>query len=165
MDAPSLYDEDIYLWAEQQAAALRRAAASGQLSSNELDLEHLAEEIQDVGKSELHATTSLLSRALEHVAKLVADPHSNASVRWRGEVVRFLADAEKSYSPSMRRLIDMDDVWQTALRLAYVNLDAYGVEFVPDFPRTCPYLLDELLEREFDVGTAVARLRSLTKAG
>jgi hypothetical protein len=44
-----LYDTDILLWSEQQAAAIRRRAA------NEIDWENVAEEIESVGNEQLHA--------------------------------------------------------------------------------------------------------------
>ena len=44
-----LYDTDILLWSEQQAELLRRRAA------NALDWDNLAEEIGDVGLSQLRA--------------------------------------------------------------------------------------------------------------
>lgn len=162
MDRTSLYDDDIYAWAEQQAAALRRVAATRTDLPNELDLDHIAEEIGDLGKSELHATTSFLFRALEHLAKLAGDPGSQASVHWSGEVGRFLRDAGKAYSPGMRRIIDLDEAWRDGVRLACADLRRYGLEFVPDYPKTCPFSLDELLNEDFDVEAAVGRLRSLS---
>ena len=48
----SLYDEDILVWSEQQAAALRSMASRRDLP-NELDLANVIEEIEDVGRSEL----------------------------------------------------------------------------------------------------------------
>lgn len=163
MDQPSLYDEDIYAWAEQQAAALRSLAASRPDLPNVLDLENIAEEIGDVGKSELHATTSLLGRALGHLAKLHGDPRSLAVAHWSGEVRRFLIDAKRSYSPGMRRLIDLDEVWRDAVKLAYADLRQHGLEFVYSLPETCPFILDELLTKEFDVEAAVARLHAMSK--
>jgi hypothetical protein len=47
-----LYDTDIVLWSEQQAAALRRRAA------NEIDWENVAEEIEAV----VRASSTPLSR-------------------------------------------------------------------------------------------------------
>ena len=160
MDRTSLYHEDIYAWAEQQAAALRRIAATRTDLPNELDLDHIAEEIGDLGKSELRATTSPLTQALAHLRKLAADRNSLAAAHWSGEVSRFLLDAQAAYSPSMRRLIDLDKLWRDALRLAYANLRSYGVETIPDVPATCPFSLDELLDRDFDMEAAVSRLRA-----
>jgi hypothetical protein len=57
-----LYDDDILLWSERQAALLRRRAA------NELDWENIAEEIEDVGCSELRSCRSLFAAgAAAHV--------------------------------------------------------------------------------------------------
>jgi len=58
MDRRSLYDDDIYAWTQQQAEALRRLAGKGRDLPNDLDLENVAEEIEDVGKSELHRVES-----------------------------------------------------------------------------------------------------------
>ena len=82
MDRRSLYDEDIYAWAQQQAEALRRLAETRRDLPNELDLENLAEEIQDVGKSELHETEKLLTQTLIHLIKAHADPASRARGHW-----------------------------------------------------------------------------------
>ena len=51
----SLYEEDFYAWTQQQADLLRRLPPLG----NELDLEHIAEEIEDLGRSDLRAAQSL----------------------------------------------------------------------------------------------------------
>ena len=55
----NLYDTDIYAWSQQQAAVLRDLASRPDLP-NELDLQHVAEEIEDVGISELNAVRSFL---------------------------------------------------------------------------------------------------------
>jgi hypothetical protein len=45
-EAARLYDRDVIAWATRQAALLRARRF------DELDIEHIAEEIEDVGKSE-----------------------------------------------------------------------------------------------------------------
>ena len=52
MGGSSLYDNDVYAWAEQQAAVLRGLAARRDLP-NELDLANVIEGIEDVGRGEL----------------------------------------------------------------------------------------------------------------
>ena len=47
--------------AKQQADALRRLARTGRDLPNELDLENVAEEIEDVGKSALYLLSDLSS--------------------------------------------------------------------------------------------------------
>src|SRR5438477_8492390 len=62
----SLYDEDFYAWTQEQAELLRRGGAG----ANGLDVELIAEEIEDLGKSELHACQSLCEHIIEHLLKL-----------------------------------------------------------------------------------------------
>ena len=49
MDQAALYEKDIYAWSQHQAAVLRRMAANPAALPNDLDLEHVAEEIEEVG--------------------------------------------------------------------------------------------------------------------
>ena len=57
------YEADIHAWAQDQARFLRAGAWS------RLDLEHLADEIADVGRSERHALTGALCVILLHLLK------------------------------------------------------------------------------------------------
>jgi hypothetical protein len=65
---PSDYDNDILLWSERQADALRRCAA------NEVDWDNVAEEIMDVGNEPVNAVRSFLMRAMQHDLKCEAWP-------------------------------------------------------------------------------------------
>ena len=58
-----LYDTDVVAWANEQAQLLR----SGRL--DQLDIEHIAEEIEDVGKSEQRELASRMSILLAHLLK------------------------------------------------------------------------------------------------
>ena len=89
------YDTDILLWAEQQADALRRRAA------NELDWENVAEEIADVGRSELRAVASHLVQALLHDLKAEAWPLSRDVPHWRAEARGHRDDARAAFTRSM----------------------------------------------------------------
>ncbi|CAO3354320.1 DUF29 domain-containing protein [Azospirillum melinis] len=60
MDGSSLYDRDFYAWANEQAALLR----AGKLDS--ADIEHIAEEIESMGKAEKRELVSRL-RVLLHL--------------------------------------------------------------------------------------------------
>lgn len=60
------YEHDVLAWSRAQAAALRRREAG----HNALDYDNLAEEIEDVGKTELHACESQVENILEHMLKI-----------------------------------------------------------------------------------------------
>src|SRR5712691_2139052 len=59
-----LHEQDLYAWTQEQAARLREGAW------HELDLEHLIEEIEDVGHSQRDALASHLLVLLTHLLKL-----------------------------------------------------------------------------------------------
>src|SRR5262249_35241746 len=61
-----LYEEDFYAWTQQQAGLLRRLP----VISNELDVEHIAEEIEDLGRGDLRTAQSLCEQIVEHFSKL-----------------------------------------------------------------------------------------------
>jgi hypothetical protein len=59
-----LYDADILAWSERQGELLRRIAAGERVNGADLDWPNIAEEIEDVGRSVLHAVEALLVQAL-----------------------------------------------------------------------------------------------------
>jgi hypothetical protein len=75
-----LYEEDFIAWTEQQAQALRRAARHP--SNLGLDWEHLAEEIEDLGKSYRRAVVSEVARVVEHLLKLQFSPAKDPRRGW-----------------------------------------------------------------------------------
>ena len=113
MDQPSLYDDDIVTWAEQQASTLRALARRPDLS-NILDWENVAEEIESVGRSQIRAVEQQLLQTLIHVLKYMSAPRAQSTRSWRVEVIAFHATARRAYAPGMRHRIDWDRIWKTA---------------------------------------------------
>jgi hypothetical protein len=134
MDRRALYDEDYFAWLQQQAAALRRLAQNRRDLPNDLDVEQIAEEIEGVGKSELRAARSFIRNILVHVLLVAFDTRSSARLRWKTEIVTFHAGLRSFATPSMRQLIDMDELWEGAIEAA----DARLQEHVDRLPRTLP---------------------------
>ena len=98
-----LYDQDLVLWSEEQAQALREAAQHG--CNAPMDREHVAEEIESLGRSERNAVGSFLGLIIEHLLKLQASPASDPIRGWRDTVRRGRRDLEPRLkdSPSLRR--------------------------------------------------------------
>jgi hypothetical protein len=63
LPAAELYNRDYYTWTQEQARALRDHRIE------EVDWENVAEEIEDLGKSERRALRSRLATLLEHLLK------------------------------------------------------------------------------------------------
>lgn len=124
----SLYETDFFLWTEQQAADLRRAAREG--SNVPLDYENLAEEIESLGRSEKREVESLVSNILEHLLKLACSPASGPRPKWRGETGRFRRQLAKALrdSPSLKARLEqiVADEWKDAVECVERNLEDYG---------------------------------------
>jgi hypothetical protein len=136
---PDLYETDILLWSEQQAELLRRRAA------NALDWDSLVEEVEAVGRSELHAVESHLIQALLHDLKAEAWPLSRDVEHWRAEARGHRDDARRHYTPSMAQRIDVGKLYRQARRRMPAPLD--GTLPLP-VPATCPVSLAEMLDED-----------------
>jgi len=136
-----LYDRDVLAWSEHQAGLLRRLARGERV--NEVDWEHVVEEIEDVGRSELNAVRSYLRQMLVHLLKLSGWPDSPSANHWRGELVGFQKDALQRFGPSMRQRIDLARLYADALE----QLDPiqYDCTAPLPWPADCPFTLDQLL--------------------
>src|SRR4030081_1511628 len=96
-----LYDHDALAWSERQAALLRRVARGERV--NDVDWDHVVEEIEDVGLSELNAVHSYLDQILVHLLKLHGWPELDSEQHWRAEIVAFQTRLERRFAPSMRQ--------------------------------------------------------------
>lgn len=136
------YDTDILTWSERQAALLRRRAVGELVNDADLDWPNIAEEIEDVGRSEVHAVESLLTQALLHMLKADAWPLSPNVPHWQAEARLFRRQARRRFTPSMRQKINIAALYADALYALPETMDAQ-----PPLPasETCPLTLDELL--------------------
>jgi hypothetical protein len=155
----SLYDTDFFTWTEEQAAALRALAGRRDLP-NTLDLENVVEEIETLGRAELKAATSPIQLILEHLLKIAFDPDSEAQRHWRVEIRTWHAEVLEELLPSMHRKIDMDQLWQHAVRRAEGVFQERDRNLPDWLPSRCPLGLKDFLARAFDIDGAVARLRT-----
>jgi hypothetical protein len=156
----SLYDEDIHAWAEQQAGALRRLAETGRDLPNELDLQNVAEEIEDAGTAQRNACESFIRLIFVHLIKLYAAANSPAAQHWRGEIATFHNELLQRLTLSMHPRIDLPSLWSRAVREAQaklgpdVNLRNLGLSDLGTPPLTIAVLARE----DFDVDAALSAL-------
>lgn len=95
------YDHDFYAWTAEQAALLR----AGQW--DRADMAHVAEEIEDLGKSDRRELETRIRTILEHLMKLQASPATAPRAGWRETVrnARRRVELIVEDSPSLRRMI------------------------------------------------------------
>jgi len=155
----ALYEEDFYAWTQEQAAALRRLAA--ERWNGPLDLEHLAEEVEDLGKDQRNAVRSQLRRIIEHRLKLAFSPSAAPRPGWRASILEALADIEDRITPTIRRDLEayLPVLYARGRELAVLGLVAHGErDAAARIPERCPWTLDQLLsappedERDRGVG-------------
>ena len=140
----TVYDTDILIWSEHQADLLRKVA-NCDATNEKPDWVNIAEEIESVGRSELHAVESLLVQAILHGLKADAWPLSREVPHWEAESRGFRDDAARRFTPSMRQRIDIADLYLRALRRMPDTMDGQAPLPVPG---ACPVTLDELLAEE-----------------
>ncbi|MGH6920050.1 MAG: DUF29 domain-containing protein, partial [Geminicoccaceae bacterium] len=96
-----LYERDYHAWTQVQAAALRRMVR--ERIETVLDLPHLAEEVEDLGRSERDAVRSQVRRIIEHLLKLEYSDAREARDGWKDTVADARAVLDDKLSESLRR--------------------------------------------------------------
>lgn len=136
----SLYDDDFYAWTQEQAKLLRRGSAA----ANRLDFDLIAEEIEDLGKSELHTVQSLCEHIIEHLLKLEYTGLDEPAHHWRQEITEWRIQVEKKETRSIIAKLDLPARYRMAVRmLRYFEDDAPGL--LSRVPAECPYTLDQII--------------------
>jgi len=139
-----LYEADLHLWASQQAALVRE----GRLS--ELDLVHIAEELDDVGNEIYQRLESALTILLAHMLKWDFQP-DRRSRSWEATIREHRRRVEKllKQNPSLKSKLT------EALSESYQNGRdrASGETDLPvgRFPEQCSYRWEDILNREFSL--------------
>ena len=136
-----LYEHDVLAWSERQAELLRRVARGERV--NDVDWDHVVEEIEDVGVSELNAVHSYLYQMLVHLLKLRGWPDLEAEHHWLAEIDAFQTGLERRFTPSMRRRINLANIHARAVR--QIDLLEYSGKPALPPPAICPVTLDQLL--------------------
>jgi hypothetical protein len=138
-----LYEQDYSQWAETMANLLE----SGKFT--ELDIENLVEEVRDLSKRERDRLLSSLRLIVHHLLKWDYQP-KRRSRSWQGTIERERANINLYLkdSPSLQRyLID------ESLAKIYPTARADGFkETGLEFPLTCPYRIDDVLNRVVSLG-------------
>jgi hypothetical protein len=164
MSGSTLYDDDILVWSERQAAIIREVGRTRRDLPNELDVENVAEEIESVGRSELAAVESRIQLVFAHLIKLFVEPDADPVRHWRGEIFTFHSEIRRRYAPSMRQRIDLDELWRLAREQSMLIYEGAQQQLVSGLPNESPLTLDDLLLERLDSARLVERLRQAAKS-
>ncbi len=137
------YEDDFYAWTQHQAEVLR----SMPVADNQFDREHVAEEIEDLGKSERDAVRSQIRRIIEHFLKLAYSPAEQPRFDWMETIVDARQTLFDKITPTLKRDVEpaLEKLFADARQRAVLGLRRYGEhEAAERLPATCPYSWDEI---------------------
>jgi hypothetical protein len=136
----NLYATDFFAWTQQQAALIKAGRWL------DVDIEHLAEEIEDMGKSEQRALESRLEVLLLHLLKWQYQPaYRGRSWRLTIKEQRIRLQEHLEDNPSLKGKLDR--ILANAYRLAVIGAEREtGLD---GFPEACPYSVAQIVDAEF----------------
>jgi hypothetical protein len=138
----TLYDQDFHAWTQEQAALLR----AGRLA--EADIDHLAEEIDSMGRTERRELVNRLVVLLLHLLKWQVQPGRRGN-SWRLSVKeqRLRLAAHLEDNPSLKA--GLDAAIARAWRLARIEAERETGLPESTFPAECPFDVRQILDDGF----------------
>ena len=146
----NLYATDFYAWTRQQARELRRLK-SLRLNAD-IDLDHLALEIRDLGSEQLFAIQSQTERLIEHLLKLQYSLHEEPRRQWLRSVNNARNEIERRLTASLRRRLLVIPAQAIRPCPRQCRLGARRLRSgraATPLPAACPYAFNELLDPEW----------------
>jgi hypothetical protein len=132
------YSSDFYKWAMTQATLLKKG------DFEHVDLKHIIEEIEDLGKSERSALESQLIRLMMHMLKIRYQSQKHTK-SWDKSIGNARLEVEKIIrkNPSLKRELNdiKNEAYYFARKKAHIET---GLE-LKIFPEACPWSLKEVL--------------------
>jgi Domain of unknown function DUF29 len=136
------YEHDFLAWTQEQAALLR----SGDWAR--ADVEHIAQEIESMGKAEKRELISRLAVLLLHLLKWRYQPALRGN-SWRLSVKeqRLKIADHIDDNPSLNAM--RDEAIAAAYRYACVDAERETGLADETFPAQCPWTYDEMMDENF----------------
>jgi len=138
----SLYEADNEQWLAQTLKLLKEKRLEN------LDLEHLIEELEAVGRRDKLTVESFLEQIIRHLLLLQywEDQYEHNANHWQAEIISFKIQLNEYLSQNLRNHLQENQakVYQKALK--YVNRKT-GMKI--HFPEDCPYNLEQLLNQDW----------------
>lgn len=137
------YDKDVHAWAFEQAGLLR----AGRFDL--LDIEHIAGEIEDVGKSEQRELASRLVLLLAHLLKWQFQTERRGAswqknIKAQRKSIAYALEDSLSLKPKLQEARWLSQVWAQAVSQA---VNETGLDC---FPEECPWqVMDEVLNEQW----------------
>jgi hypothetical protein len=136
------YETDVIAWANEQARLLRAGLFS------QLDIEHIADEIEDVGKSEQRELASRMAVLLTHLLKWQFQSAYRGK-SWQTTIrhQRRAIHLHLKHVPSLKAKLNDAEWWEVVWGDAVSQaMRETGLEL---FPEICPWTFEQIMDPEF----------------
>lgn len=146
----SLFESDYVAWLAEQAATMRRLAAAG--TNVPLDLELLAEELDDVARDLRASCASHTATIIQHLLKLEHSPAEEPRRGWQNTVRTARDNLANRITTTIANELedDLDKRYQLARRMAQADLEQHHEnDAARHLPRRCPYTLAQIQDAEW----------------
>lgn len=135
------YEEDYYGWIQATAALLKQG------NFREVDMDHVIEEMEDMGKREKRSFTSRMAQLIAHLLKWEYQP-SLRSKSWTFTIQEQRDQLKELYeeNPSFRSQLEgfMAQAYKHGL-----NIFRMETHLETSLPQKCPYTFDQCLDDTF----------------
>jgi len=110
-----------------------------------LDKDHLIEELEDLSRREKKTVERFLEQIIRHLLlwQYWTAEHDDNANHWQAEIMSFRTQINEDLTQNLRNHLQENRVKIYEKALKYVKQKT-GYEV--DFPESCPYTLDQLLE-------------------
>jgi hypothetical protein len=142
------YDDDFYAWTQYQAEVLRTLATA----DNRFDREHLAEEVEDLGRSYRDAVRSQVRRILLHFLKLAHSPARDPRSDWMNSIDDARAEIADKLTTTLQRDIEeaLPRLYAVTRKQVVRDLGKYGEHAsAQSLPDECPYTTHQILAEDW----------------
>ena len=118
-------------------------------ADNRLDRERVAEEIEDLGKSERDVVRSQIVRIVEHLLKLEYSPAADPRFDWMASIVEARRALADKITSTLQRDAEamLPELYGHARELADIGLRKFGEHAAARLPPICPYTLEQIRAR------------------
>ena len=137
------YDDDYYAWTQYQAEILRAMHRA----DNRLDRERVAEQMEDLGKSERDAVRSQVRRIIDHLLKLEYSPAVDPRFDWMASLVEARQTLADKITATLQREAEamLPRLYADGRELAQIGLRKFGENAAAgNLPSTCPYTFEQI---------------------
>jgi hypothetical protein len=145
-----LYYRDWYRWAREQAGGLRRLAE--ERIDTDIELERVAEDLDEMADGKLEALRSQLRRVLVHLLKLEHSPATDPRRQWRRSVREARAQVDDRLTSTLESELraELPRIYRKARKLAAAEMSDYGEHAAASgLPADCPYAFEDILSEDW----------------